>query len=65
MKMTKHNFEVSIRRFTILGTIVLSTSIKKNGMEYHYSQCYDDNTQIGLVTDQFYKQADEVFKKIC
>ena len=34
-------------------------------MEYHYSQCYDDNTQIGLVTDQFYKQADEVFKKIC
>jgi hypothetical protein len=65
MKTTKHSFEASIRRFSILDAIVLSASIKKNGMEYHYTQCYDDNTPIGLVVEQFYKQADEVFEKIC
>ena len=65
MKTTKRNFEVSIRRFRILDAIVLEAHLKKNNGEYHYAQCYDDSEPIGLVVDQFYKQADEVFEKLC
>ena len=65
MKTTKHDFKVSIRRFYILDAIVLEADIRKNGMEYYYTQYYDNNTPIGLVVDQFYKQADEVFEKLC
>ena len=65
MKSMKYDFKVSIRRFRILDEIVLEASTNKAGVEYHYAQCYEDSTPIGLIVDQFYKQADEVFDKLC
>jgi hypothetical protein len=66
MKTTKLDFDVSIRRYSLISdAICLQAKYKKGEIEYSYQQLYTEQTAIGLVVDLFYKKAEEVFKKIC